>query len=190
MNRENTNLILSAGILMLAAAFTRLFPHPPNFTAIGAIALFGGMVVENKKLSFILPLGALLISDICLQLFTSIKGFYGVDQFFVYGAFIVITALAQLVNKKSASNIMFAALWSGLVFFIISNMGVWISSSFYSKDISGLIACFAASLPFYKNEFFGNFLLNLIMGNVFYTAILFGAYALIQKISTAKASYL
>lgn len=99
MNKQNNTLLLAAGLLIIAAAFTRLFPHYQNFTAIGAMAVFGGSVIKDKKLAFVLPLGALLLSDICLQLFTSTKGFYGTSQYFVYAAFLIITALASFIQK-------------------------------------------------------------------------------------------
>ncbi len=181
MNKQNKTLVLQAGLLILAAAFTRLFPHYPNFTAIGAMAVFGGSVIKDKKLAFLLPLGALLLSDVCLQLFTSTKGFYGTSQFFVYAAFLIITALATLIKKRSVTNIALAAVWSGVIFFVISNIGVWISSDFYPKTLAGLGACYWAAIPFYKNELFGNFVLNSIMGTAFYSAILFGTYAIMEK---------
>ena len=171
---------------MVFAALTRLFPHYPNFTALGAIAVFGGSVVKDKKLAFLLPLGALILSDVCLQLFTTTKGFYGTSQAFVYGAFMIITLLATFIKKTSVANVAFAAVWSGLIFFIISNLGVWINSTTYPQSFAGLGACFLAAIPFYKNEFFGNFLLNSIYGNLFFSAILFGAYYLIAEKETVQ----
>lgn len=188
MNRQNNTLLLSAVLLIVAAAFTRLFPHYPNFTAIGAIAVFGGSVIKDKKLAFLLPLGALLLSDVCLQLFTSTKGFYGISQYFVYSAFLIITALAAFMKRRSVANIALAAIWSGAIFFIISNFGVWLSSDFYPKNLAGLGACYWASIPFYKNEIFGNFILNLVIGNIFYSALLFRAYHIMErKVAMPKA---
>lgn len=181
MNKQNKTLVLSASLLVVAAAITRLFPHPPNFTAIGAMAIFGGSALKDRKLAFLLPIGALLLSDIGLQLFTSTKGFYGTSQYFVYAAFIIITALATLMQKRSVANIAFAAVWSGAIFFVLSNLGVWASSTFYPKSIAGLGACYAAAIPFYKNDFFGNFVLNSVMGNMFYSALLFGFYTIMER---------
>jgi hypothetical protein len=180
MNKQNTFQVISAVLLIVFAAFTRLFPHPYNFTALGAMAVFGGTVIKDKKMAFLLPLLSLLLSDVCLQLFTSTKGFYGTTQFFVYGAFMLITLLATLIRKISVASISFAAVWSGLIFFIISNLGAWISSTTYPHNLTGLLACFTAAIPFYKNEFFGNFVLNSIMGNLFFSALLFGAYYLLS----------
>jgi hypothetical protein len=181
MNKQNNTLLTSAALLILAAAFTRLIPHAPNFTAVGAIAIFGGSVIKDKKLAFILPLLALLLSDVCLQFFTSTKGFYGTTQYFVYAAFIIITGLSMLMRRRSVANIALAAIWSGVIFFVISNLGVWLSSSFYPKSFAGLSACFAAAIPFYKNELFGNFLLNSIMGNAFYAALMFSVYSVMER---------
>lgn len=181
MNKQNSSLVLSAGLLIVAAAFTRLFPHYPNFTAIGAMAVFGGSVIKDKKIAFLLPLGALLLSDICLQLFTSTKGFYGTSQYFVYAAFVVITALSATIRKRSVASIAFATIWSAAIFFVISNLGVWVSSDFYPKTLAGLGACFWASIPFYKNDLFGNFLLNSIMGNAFYSILLFSVYYIVER---------
>ncbi|MEJ7679941.1 MAG: DUF6580 family putative transport protein [Segetibacter sp.] len=164
MNKQNNTLLLAAGLLIIAAAFTRLFPHYQNFTAIGAMAVFGGSVIKDKKLAFVLPLGALLLSDICLQLFTSTKGFYGTSQYFVYAAFLIITALASFIQKRSIVNIGLSAIWSGAVFFVISNFGIWISGDIYPKTLAGLGACYWSAIPFYKNELFGNFVLEFNYG--------------------------
>lgn len=180
MNQPRS-LLLSSALLIVFAALSRLLPHYPNFTAVGAIAVFGGAVIKDKKWALLLPLAALFLSDVCLHLFTSTPGFYGGEQAFVYGGFILVTLLSFLIKKATVANITLAAVWSGLVFFIVSNLGIWLLGSFYTKDVTGLIACFTAALPFYKNEFFGNFVLNSIYGNLFFSAILFGSYYAIKK---------
>ena len=181
MKTQNKQLIFIAGGLILLAAVSRLIPHPPNFAPIASLAIFGGTVINNKKYALILPLGALLLSDILFELFTSTKGFYDISQTFVYGAFILITFLATKIKTVSTKNILFACLWSGAIFFILSNFGVWLTGVFYPKTLAGLMQCYTAAIPFYKNEFFGNMLLNTFMSNIFYTAVLFGAYAIIKK---------
>lgn len=181
MKTQNKQLVFIAGGLILLAAVSRLIPHPPNFAPIASLAIFGGTVINNKKYALILPLGALLLSDILFELFTSTKGFYDISQTFVYGAFILITFLATKIKTVSTKNILFACLWSGAIFFILSNFGVWLTGVFYPKTLAGLMQCYTAAIPFYKNEFFGNMLLNTFMSNIFYTAVLFGAYAIIKK---------
>ena len=188
MNKQNNKLILSAALLILFAALTRLFPHYPNFTAIGAMAIFGGSVIKDRKLALLLPLAALAVSDVCLELFTSVQGFYGTEQIFVYIAFIVITLLAMLIRKISVGSIAFAAVWSGVIFFLISNFGVWLISPFYPNTLAGLGACYWIAIPFYNGEITGSFLLNSIVGNLFFSAILFGAYALVRQQLFTKRS--
>ena len=174
-------------MLIVFAAATRLFPHYPNFTAMGAMAIFGGSVIKDKKLAFVLPLVALLLSDIVLQLTGITQGFYG-GQLFVYAAFVIITGLATFIRKPGVTNIMFASVWAGLIFFVVSNLGVWLvgHGHMYPKTMAGLAACFANAIPFYKSEFFGNFLLNGIYGNIFFSALMFGAYYLVIKAQKAK----
>ncbi|MEP6675741.1 MAG: DUF6580 family putative transport protein [Ferruginibacter sp.] len=190
MNTQNRRLILTAATLILAAAMARLLPHPPNFAPIAALGIFGGSVVKDKKLAFILPLGALLLSDLLFQFFTSTPGFYGLGQIYVYGAFMLITFLSTRMKKISAVNIVFACIWSGVLFFLISNFGDWVTRSFYPPTFSGLMSCYTAGIVFYKNDLFGSMLLNSFMANFFFSGLLFGSYALIKKSITAPASRL
>lgn len=187
MNTQNKSLLLTAVMLIVFAAASRLFPHYPNFTAIGAMAIFGGSVIKDKRLALALPLVALLLSDVVLQMAGITQGFYG-GQLFVYAAFLIIAALATFIRKPGVANVMFASVWAGLVFFIISNIGVWLvgHGHMYPKTLAGLAACFTNALPFYKNEFFGNFLLNGIYGNIFFSTLMFGTYYMVNKTQRAK----
>jgi len=188
MNNQNNKLILSAAVLILFSALTRLLPHYPNFTAIGAMAIFGGAVISDKKLAILLPLAALFISDVILQILSSssglawaAKGFYGKEQIFVYGAFICITVLAIFIKRINFTSIALASIWSGVLFFLISNFGVWLISPIYPNTLAGLGACYWIAIPFYNGEITGSFLLNSIAGNLFFSLVLFGAYALVKQ---------
>jgi len=185
MNKQNNNQVVFAATLIFFAALTRLFPHYPNFTAIGAMAIFGGSTIKDKKLAFLLPVAALFLSDVCLQLFTNVKGFYGNGQMFIYASFLLITWLSTYIRKKSVMNIAFAGIWSGVLFFLISNFGEWLLGNLYPHTLAGLAEGYIAAIPFYNGEFFGSFFLNTIMGNLFFSAILFGAYALAERRLTA-----
>ena len=167
--------------LILIAAFARIIPHYPNFTPLCAIALFGGKYFNNKYLAYLLPLLALWFSDILINNFVLSNYFDGFTLFYSgfywqYGSFILIT----LIGRKTLKNFSFVRLlWisisSSLLFFVISNFGVWISSSFYSKDIFGLIACYIAAIPFYYGT---------LSGTIFYSFFLFGSYEfLLRKLS-------
>ena len=179
MISSKNNFYFVLGFILIAA-FARIIPHYPNFTPLCAIALFGAKYFNNKYIAYLLPLLALWISDIFLNNFVLSQYFDGFTLFYSgfywqYGSFILIT----LIGRKTLKNFSFVKLLgigisSSILFFIISNFGVWFSSSFYSKDIFGLAACYVAAIPFY----FGT-----LSGTIFYSFFLFGFYRfLINKL--------
>ncbi|MET6997297.1 DUF6580 family putative transport protein [Chitinophaga defluvii] len=180
--------LIQAGIvagLIFATAMCRIFTNELqlwNFTAIGASALFAGVILKDKRYAYALPLFTLFLTDLFFQLFTSIQGFYGGQMFFVYGAFLLITWIGTRMKKVNTLTILLASIGSGALFFIISNLGTWLLSGMYPITLSGLMTCYAAAIPFFRNDMFGNFLLNTIMGNVFYSGVLFGGYALLKSL--------
>jgi hypothetical protein len=178
-----TEILLIAGLILLAG-LARLVSNELqlwNFTAIGASALFGGVVIRNKRLAYIVPLATLFLTDVIFQLFTNIQGFYGAQMFFVYGAFLLITLIGTQLKRVNALTVLLASIGTGILFFLISNAGVWAVSGMYPRTFGGLMTCYAAAIPFFRNDLFGNFFLNTIMGSVFYSAVLFGLYALIRR---------
>ena len=175
MKKSSLSEILLIAALILLAGLGRLISNELqlwNFTAIGASALFGGVVIKDKRLAYILPLATLFLTDLIFQLFTNIPGFYGAQMIFVYGAFLLTTLIGTKIKKVNALTILLASIGSGVLFFLISNFGVWILDGMYPITLSGLIACYAAAIPFFRNDMFGNFFLNTIMGSVFYSALL------------------
>jgi hypothetical protein len=151
--------------LILAAAALRLLPHPNNFTPIAAMALFGARFLNNKTLAFVLPLGAMILSDYFL-------GFHSTMPF-VYGAFILVLGIGFFLRKfKNFSSVVPAALGSSALFFLITNAGVWMTGTMYSKNFAGLMASYAAGIPFFHWT---------IAGDLFYSVALFGVYALAER---------
>jgi hypothetical protein len=150
--------------MILAAAFTRLIPHPPNFTAVGAMALFGGAYFSEKKFAFIVPLAAMLISDLII-------GFHN-GMLSVYLSFVLIVGIGILLSQKiKFKNVVAASLLSSVLFFILTNFQMWIQSPLYAKDISGLITCYVAAIPFFHHT---------VLGDLFFVGTLFGLFAAIQ----------
>src|SRR5438128_711996 len=151
--------------MILAAAASRIVPHPPNMASIAAVALFGGVYLSNKRLAFLVPVGALLLSDFVL-------GFYRHMEI-VYGSFALAVCIGLLLRKRrSIPRIAGATLAGSVVFFVITNFGVWAFESLYPKSFAGLIACYVAAIPFFQNT---------LMGDALYTAVLFGGFALAEK---------
>jgi hypothetical protein len=150
------------------AALSRLLPHEYNFSPIGAIALFAGTYITNKRLALILPLTILFISDLLLELFTG-NGFYP-DMGFVYGAFALVACLGFFLrNHENVQTILATSLVASVIFFLVTNFGTWMVMSIYPKTGAGLLECYAAGIPFIKGT---------IMGDLFYNFVFFSAYAL------------
>lgn len=160
-------------VTVLAAALMRLLPHPPNFAPIAAIALLGGALYADKKTAFIVPIAAMLLSD----LFLPDHG----TKWAVYLAFMLIVVIGFTLRERlRVSSLMLASLTSSILFFLLTNFAVWLGSPYYPQDIAGLLACLWAGVPFYSNDIFGSFFLNTIMGDLFFTGLLFGAYHIAQ----------
>ncbi len=151
--------------MILAAAASRLIPHPPNLASITAVALFGGAYLFDKRLAFLVPMAALLLSDLIL-------GFYSHMEI-IYGSFALVVCIGLLLRKRRTPlRIAGAALTSSVLFFIITNFGVWLFESLYPKTIAGLVTCYVAAIPFFQNT---------LVGDALYTAVLFGGFALAEK---------
>lgn len=179
---EKIHLTVLAGIIVLAA-ISRLIPHPPNFTPIAAMALFGGAYFSKRSYAFIVPLIAMLISDMLIMRFvyahisTIPEYFISSATISVYFSFALIVLIGMMLrNNVRPLPIIGAALSSSVLFFLITNFAVWSGSTYYPQNLPGLIACYGAAIPFYRGEIFGSFFLNTVMGDLFFAGILFGSF--------------
>lgn len=174
---------LRTGVLVLfvlIAAFSRLIPHPPNFTPIGGMALFGAAYFSKRYLSFLVPLAAMWLSDLVynnlilpVQFPEYYTGFQLFGNLWVYGAIALVVGIGfYLLKNIKVTNIALAALIGAVVFFLITNFGVWATGLTYPKTGAGLIACFAAGIPFFGYT---------LLGNLFYSAVLFGAFEFTKR---------
>jgi hypothetical protein len=164
MTTNHTRLIVLLSAIAAAAAL-RLVPHPPNFTPVGAMALFSGAYFGRRLIAFAAPLAALLLSDLVL-------GFYsGMGTVYLATAAAVLVGW-MLTRQQSALRIAAAAVVSSLLFFVMTNFAMWLNSGFYPRTGAGLVDCFVAAIPFYQNS---------IAGDLFYSGVLFGGFALLQQ---------
>ncbi|MDR0395259.1 MAG: hypothetical protein LBH77_08895 [Tannerella sp.] len=161
--------------LILLAALSRLIPHPANFAPIGGMALFGAAYYSRRVWAFVVPVASMWISDLVLNnvvygaYFDRFVWFYD-GAWFTYGAFILIALMGMFTLRKiKAANLLFSALGASVVFFLVSNFGVWFSGTMYPKDFGGLTACYVAGIPFFRNT---------VAGDLFYAALLFGEFEL------------
>ncbi len=157
--------------LILAAAVLRVIPHAANFAPITAMALFGGTYL-NKKFAVVIPLAAMVLSDV----------FIGFDSFesrlIVYGSFFLIGLVGMWVrNHKTLANIAGGTLASSVLFYLITNFAYFYPVGMYSHDLAGVIASYINALPFFRNTLLGDF---------FYVGVMFGAYEFVEKYYLTK----
>lgn len=156
-NLKDPRFITLSSIVLLAA-ICRIVPHAPNFTPIAAIALFGGANFNSRWAAFIVPLSAMFISDILI-------GFHSLMPV-IYFSFALTVLIGFFIrNQQRIITIATAAIASSALFFIVTNFAVWYGSIEYPKNAAGLMACYSAAVPFYKNS---------VLGDLFYTALVFG----------------
>ena len=168
MNIKNSlsqkHMIISA--LILFAVISRLIPHPLNFTPIGALGLFAGAYIVDKRV-WLLPLCALLLSDFFV-------GFYEpVAMLFVYIGFALSVFIGRILlsEKRTSLKLGGAAFSSATLFFIVSNFGTWLTGTLYPMTLAGLTECFTMAIPFYGYT---------LLGDLFYVGVLFGIFEGIQ----------
>ncbi len=158
--------LITAVLLVLIGVAGRILPHVWNFTPIIAISLFSALYL-GRKYAIAIPLTAMIVSDIFI-------GFYNpMIMISVYGSFAFIGAFAFLFKgNKKTERVIFLSLLSSTLFFIITNFAVWMFSGMYSLTFSGLIQSYLMGVPFYRNA---------LLGDLFYTGVIFISYAVIQN---------
>ena len=161
---NKTRFIFLAGMI-LAAAASRLLPHPPNFTPIAALSLFGGASFGDKRAAFLVPLAGLFLGDLVL-------GFYSITPV-VYGSFALIVCLGfWLRRRQTVWRTAGAAVVGAVLFFVATNFGWWALETAYPKTLTGLIECYVAGIPYFRNT---------LLGDLLYSGLLFGGLALAEK---------
>jgi len=151
--------------MILAAALSRLIPHPYDFAPIGALALFGGAQFADRRLAFLVPLAALLLSDLCLGLYSHME--------WVYGNFALTVCIGLwLRRRRDVWRIAAASLATSVLFFVVTDFGEWLNGTLYTQNLAGLLACYVAAIPFFPNS---------LLGDGFYNLVLFGGFALLER---------
>src|SRR3989344_6436546 len=182
---KNIKNLIGPFFIIAVAILIRLFPHPPNFAPIAAMALFGGAYL-NRKYSLAIVFFSLLVSDYLLlyvhpfssQFVNFSKAYSPLSlihstTLFVYGSFL-ITALMGIWLKehKSFKNVLAATLSSSILFFLITNFGVWAQGA-YARDITGLWQSYVMGIPFFKYT---------VLGDLFYTGLFFGGFETVSSL--------
>jgi hypothetical protein len=184
----NKKLLVSVVLIIVVSAIYRVSPlREYGFAPQWAIAIFSGFLfADNKKWAFALPLLSMLLSDVLYEILfsmklTNIQGFYGFGQIVNYALFALVTCIGFFIKQLNAVKVATASIVAPSVFFLLSNFDVWITNTGYlrSKTLAGLMQCYVDGLPFYKNS---------IIGTLFFSTLLFGAYYFITNRSTKTAT--
>jgi len=170
----NTRRFWFLTALALLAAASRLLPHPPNFAPMAAVALFGAATIESRWLALVVPLVALLASDVLLHL-TYLAGlqpnwgFYQ-GQWLVYTCVLATAGLGFLLRRRrSVLGVATATLASSLLFFLVTNHPLAHGlTSMYPATLQGMLTSYQMGLPFFRNS---------LAGDAFYATLLFGGLA-------------
>jgi hypothetical protein len=182
-------------ILVIASVYRVWEGRPFGFAPQMALALFGGAIIKDKRLAFILPIFSLLLSDILYEVLymnglTDIRGFYP-GQWAMYLIFAGITLFGMLMRKINVVNVFLFTLSGGVLFFLASNLSVWLAGEGLRrpKTFSGLMQCYGDALAFYRDYgVIKGFAGNQLIGDLFFSAILFGGYYLVRSVLLKPAT--
>jgi hypothetical protein len=169
---EKASLLLRGAViatLVTLSAVLRIVPHPWNLTPVGAMALFSGAMFRNRWISFLLPLASLFAGDLFV-------GFHKL-MLIVYASFAISVAIGRwLRENRSLARIGGTVFLGAVQFFVITNFAMWALGGYYPKTAAGLATCFMAGVPFFWNT---------LAGDALYAGILFGGFALAEKMLPA-----
>lgn len=151
--------------LIVSAVLLRLAPHPANVAPIAAIAIFGGALLPRRWGVF-LPLAAMIASDLVI-------GLHGL-VLYTWGSFALIALASHYwVRRAQPATVLAASFAASTFFYLVTNFGVWLQGNMYAHTWQGLVQCYYMALPFFRNT---------LLGDLLYTTLLFGLYALAVKV--------
>jgi hypothetical protein len=151
-------------ILIMIGIIFRFIPHAPNFTPVAAIALFGAMNMPNRRLSLIMPLSLMVISDLFLGMHNMVA--------FTWGSTVLVSLIGICFkNSNKTTAVLGGSLIASITFFAVTNFGVWFMG-YYPHSPGGLAQCYIAAVPFFR---------NFLAGTLVYSAAFFGAYAITAR---------
>ena len=163
--------LLIVAVLIAFAVLSRLAPHPANVAPLAAMALLSGALLP-RKLALTVPLGAMIVSDWFI-------GLHGLILY-TWGSFVLIALFSSYrLRSISAGSVVGSSLAASVLFYLVTNFGVWLEGRMYEPTLSGLMQSYYNALPFFRNT---------IAGDMLYSGILFGAYALAMYVTRSRAA--
>lgn len=147
-------VIMFAYLLLLLAVLSRLLPHAGwlNFTAVGGALLYFG--ARRPWREMLAPLAVLMATDYCLTVYAYNYTFRWQGYVTTWAWYLAAMALGQILLHSRTTFVRAAAatLLGPTSFFVVSNYAVWASGGMYPRTLDGLAACYAAAVPFYRND--------------------------------------
>lgn len=175
MKQQKATYLIIA-IVIIFSAIIKIALYPYNYSSMIALALFSGAVVKDRKYAWAMPIFAMLLSDILLEVFHIAQGFWGWGQMLGYFILILISLFGSFLKRISIVNVLMFSLSSSIIFYLLSNSSVFvldcISYHYYPQNMVGYIDCMAAGIPF---------LLKSLVNDLLYSALFFTGYALLRK---------
>lgn len=160
--RLNYQLLIAA-LLVAVGIGLRLVPHIPNFAPVAAIALFAGALL-GWRMAIWLSLIIMAVSDLFI-------GFYSGFYFTWIGFLLIAVFGVSLRNSHFLTRVSAGAVGGGMIFYLVSNFGVWLTSTMYPLTFAGLLQSYAMGIPFFRTS---------LLANLFYAAVLFGSYEVVR----------
>ncbi|MCG2617313.1 hypothetical protein LZZ85_23655 [Terrimonas sp. NA20] len=185
----NKSTIWAFVILLIVAALYRSWEGRPfGFAPQMAMALFGGAVISDKRFAVLLPVLSLFLSDMLYQVLymnglSPIQGFYE-GQWVIYLLFVGITFFGMLMKKIDLKNILGFTISGSIIFFLVSNFAVWAGGGGLKRPrtLEGLGQCYGDALAFFRDYgVIKGFVGNQLIGDLFFSLVLFGAFALARN---------
>ena len=161
MNKMNKNLknYFLPIFLIIVLSFSRLIPHPWNFTPVLAMGIFSGFYFKNFILSSFIVVFSMFVGDLFL-------GFHS-TMFFTYTSLIIAVVLGLLIKKFKFTEILFYGLASSVCFFLVTNFGAWLTLEMYEKSLAGLLQSYILAIPFFHNTLISTFLYLILLKLLF-----------------------
>ena len=142
------------GVIILLAVF-RLVPHPPNAVPIAAMALFAGAFFSNRLLAYLIPMAAMVLSDLVL-------GFHS-TVWYVYAGVVITVLIGSVLKQFSILRVGVAAIVASILFFLITNFGAWLHHDMYPQNYNGLLQAYVAGIPFLRNALIANLIFSYLV---------------------------
>jgi len=157
--KNNINSLLIVTFLILVLSFTRLLPHPANFTPIIAAGIFSGFYFRQFYLSSFIIILSMFLGDLFLGLHNT--------MFFTYLALSIIVLVGLSIKNLKITNILYSSVASSIIFFVITNFGAWVTLDIYTKNFSGLMQSYIMAIPFFHNTLISTLFYLLILKILF-----------------------